>query len=64
MQIELTQAEHGLLVTLLQERQRGLLHEIARADIHNFRHTLQEQEGVLEILLNKLGPEVSSGTAA
>jgi hypothetical protein len=64
MQIELTQAEHGFLVTLLQERQRELLHEIAKADVHNFRHQLQEREGLLETLLRKLGPGASECSAA
>jgi len=64
MQIELTQAEHGLLVTLLQERQRELLREIARADHHDFRHTLQEREGMLEALLHKLNAGTVTSSAA
>jgi len=64
MQIELTQAEHGLLITLLQEGQRELLREIARADHHNFRHTLQEREGLLESLLQKLNAESVTSLSA
>jgi len=37
MTIELTHAEHELLVMLLEERQRELLHEISKADVHDFR---------------------------
>ncbi len=54
MKIDLTEPEHALLVTLLQERQRELLHEISRAEVHNFRHSLQEREVLLETLLRKL----------
>ena len=64
MRLELTEAEHALLVTLLQERQRELLHEISRADVHDFRHTLQEREVLLETLLGKLAATVLADTAA
>jgi hypothetical protein len=64
MQIEFSQVEHDLLVTLLQERQRVLLREIARADRHDFRHTLQEREGVLESLLHKLNAESVTSLSA
>jgi len=58
MTIELTQAEHELLVTLLQARQRELLHEISKADMHDFRRRLQDHEVVLEGLQRKLAAEV------
>jgi len=58
MAIELTQAEHGLLVTLLEERQRELLHEISKSDVHEFRRGLQEKEELLEALLVKLAAGV------
>ena len=64
MKIELTEPEHALLVTLLQERQRELLLEISRAEVHNFRHSLQEREVLLETLLRKLESAVSANTAA
>lgn len=60
MNFELTQAEHALLVAILEERQRELLHEISRTGLHSFKRTLQEREGVLETLLRKLAPEESS----
>ena len=59
--IELTEPEHSLLVTLLEERQRELLHEISKADVHEFRRRLQEKEGLLESLLVKLATQVASG---
>jgi len=58
MTIELTQAEHELLVMLLQEKQRQLLHEISKADVHEFRRNLQEKEAVLEALLRKASSSV------
>ena len=58
-----TPQEYALLVTILTERQRELLHEIARADLHDFRHQLQEREALLESLLRKLGPEVRQQAA-
>ena len=64
MIIELTEPEHALLITLLQERQRELLLEISRAEVHNFRHNLQQREMLLETLLRKLEAIVSSNTAA
>lgn len=64
MRIEFTEPEHALLVTLLQERQRELLHEISRAELHNFRHTLQERELLLETMLRKLEPNVTANIAA
>ena len=54
MKIELTQAESSLLATLLEERQRELLHEISKAEVHEFRRRLQEKEGLLEAVLQKL----------
>jgi len=63
MNLELTESEHALLVTLLQERQRELLHEIAKADLHDFRRSLREREGLLETLLSKLAREAASPAA-
>ena len=64
MEIELTAAEQSLLVTLLQERQRELLHEIARADAHRFRTKLRETEGLLETLLRKVEDKAGEHMAA
>ena len=60
MNIELTQSEHGFLVTVLEERERALLHEIAKADNHNFRRDLQEREAMLETLLRRLSVGASN----
>jgi hypothetical protein len=51
-----TPEEQGMLVTILQARQRQLLLEISRADLHDFRRELQEREALVESLLRKLAP--------
>ncbi len=63
METPFTSQEHALLVTIMTERQRELLHEIAKADSHNFRHELQEREALLESILRKLGPAVREHVA-
>jgi hypothetical protein len=57
MELQITPQEQVLLTTILRERQRELLHEISRADVHSFRRTLQDRELVLESLLRKLSEE-------
>jgi vacuolar-type H+-ATPase subunit E/Vma4 len=64
MELQLTAQEQALLVTFLRERQRELLHEIARADLHDFRRVLQEREVILESLLRKLASEAVITPAA
>ena len=64
MDTPFTPEEHSFLVTILTERQRELLHEIARTELHEFRRELQEKEALLESLLRKLGPAVRDQTAA
>lgn len=64
MELQLTAQEQTLLITFLRERQRELLREIARADVHDFRRVLQEREDILESLLRKLSPETAGVTAA
>ena len=63
MDTPFTPQEHALLVTILTERQRELLNEIARTDMHEFRRLLQEREALLESLLRKVGPEVRDRAA-
>lgn len=64
MKLELSEIEHALLVTLLRERQRELLHEISRAEVHDFRRKLQERERTLESLLQKLVSTAPTDAAA
>ncbi len=64
MKLELAETEQDFLVTLLQERQRELLHEISKAEVHDFRRTLRERELLLENLLRKLESDEVGSTAA
>lgn len=64
MELPITPQELALLVTILRERQRELLREIARADLHEFRRVLQEREVLLESLLRKLTSETAGAVAA
>jgi len=58
MELRLTDKEHDLLLELLQERHKHLLHDIAKADHHEFKTALRERcttlEGVLEKLLTRV----------
>jgi hypothetical protein len=54
MELRLTEAEHGLLVQVLEERQVHFLHEIAKTDHHEFKHSLQRRCELLERILEKL----------
>ncbi len=63
METSFTPQEQALLVTILRERQRELLLEISRSELHNFRHELQEREVLLESLLRKLTMEAEERAA-
>ena len=54
MELRLTEAEHELLVQVLEERQVHFLHEIAKTDHHEFKHALRKQCELLERVLEKL----------
>jgi len=60
MELRLTEREHGLLLELLQERHKHLLHDIAKADHHAFREALRERCTTLEGVLEKLRVPVHS----
>jgi hypothetical protein len=59
MDTRFTPEEQALLVTILEARQRQLLLEISRADLHHFRRELQEREVLLESMLSKLTPKAA-----
>ena len=54
MELRLTEAEHDLLVQVLEERQVHFLHEIAKTDHHEFKHSLRKRCELLERVLEKL----------
>ncbi len=53
-ELRLTAEEEDLLRDLLQENQKHLLREIAKADHHEFRDGLRNRCAVLEAILAKL----------
>ncbi len=54
MEITLTSREREFLAQILEERQRELLREIARAEHHQFRAGLKISEELLESIIDKL----------
>jgi len=50
----LSSEEEEFLREVLNEHQAALLREISRADHRDFKHELQQKEGLLESLLTKL----------
>lgn len=60
MELRLTDKEQELLVELLQEQQKHLLHQISKADHYEFKATLRNQCSVLEGLLDKVREPVHS----
>lgn len=60
MELRLTDEEHELLLQLLQEQHKHLLHEIAKADHYQFRTALRDRCTALEGVMEKLKAPVHS----
>ena len=58
--LRLTKPQEELLLEVLQDHQKHLLHEIARADHHEFKDRLLKRYAVLEEVLGKLNVQVGS----
>ncbi len=54
MELRLTDDERDLLVQVLEERQTHFLHEIAKAEHHQFKEALRKRCTLLEKVLAKL----------
>lgn len=54
MRLELSQAEAGIVGTIVRDRMSSLLHEIARADARAYREQLQREYELLEHLDQRL----------
>jgi len=54
MELRLTEKEEALLLQCLQEQHKHLLHEIAKADHHEFKHALRDRCQMLESIMEKL----------
>ncbi len=60
MVLELTPAEHELLMQILEERERELLLEIRHAHHHReFRDLLRQKQELLDHMIEKLGKQKS-----
>jgi len=60
MELPLTDKEHELLLEVFQEYHRHLLHEIAKADHHEFKAALRRRCDTLEGILQKAEQQVHS----
>ena len=60
MELRLTSKEEELLLEFLQEQHKHLLHEIAKADHHEFRTALRHRCNALEGIMEKLKAPVHS----
>jgi len=58
MNLQLTSNERELLLELLEERRRDLMHEIAQTNHYQFKQVLRTKENVLESLLTKVAGEL------
>jgi len=54
MEFQLTETEVDLLVQVLEEHQTIFLHEIAKADHHEFKENLRRRCQLLENMLDRL----------
>ena len=58
MELRLTDKEHELLLEVLREHHKHLLHEIAKTDHHEFRTALRHRCDTLEGILHKVAEPV------
>ena len=58
MEIKFSDEELQLLLEILAEQHRELLHEISRTDHHEFKMLLRQKETLLESMLDKLAQNV------
>lgn len=54
MELRLNDQEKRLLLEILEERYRNLIHEIARTDHRDFKHELQARCSVIEGILKRV----------
>jgi len=57
MELRFTDEEMELLLEILQERHKNLIHEIARTDHRDFKHELQNRCAKIEGILKKVQAE-------
>lgn len=57
MELQFTDEERELLLEILQERHKNLIHEIVRTDHRDFKHKLQNPCTKIEGILKKVRAE-------
>jgi len=56
MELILTAEEHELLLSVLEQRHRGIQTEISHTDHHEFKVLLRKHEKLIESMLGQLRP--------
>jgi len=54
MELRLNAQEHRLLLEILEDRHKSLIHEIARTDHREFKHELQARCSLIEDMIKRL----------
>ena len=54
MELQLSELERRLLLEILEERHKNLIHEIARTDHREFKHELQTRCALIEAILKRV----------
>lgn len=54
MELRLTPQEHHLMLEILEDRYKNLIHEIARTDHREFKHDLQTRCSLIEDIIKKM----------
>lgn len=61
MELTLSDEEHELLLNILEQHHRELLHEIARTDSREFKQGLRKNEQVLDSLVSRIRGAATPG---
>lgn len=54
MELRLSPQEHRLMLEILEDRYKNLIHEIARTDHREFKHDLQTRCSLIEDIIKKM----------
>jgi hypothetical protein len=54
MELRLSAQEHHLLLEILEDRQKNLIHEIARTDHREFKHELQARYSLIDDVIKRM----------
>ena len=54
MELRLSAQEHHLLLEILEDRQKNLIHEIDRTDHREFKHELQARYSLIDDMIKRM----------